>query len=795
MVFAVIAATLILAPASGAVMETPPQTAIAVKGKPSVDIVVADNLTPAEVLARKELSEHLRKIVGAEFATVKESDFKDARPAIYLGQTAFAKKNGVDFSKLGEEDMIIKTVSGGLIISGGRPRGTLYATYEFLERYAGVRWLSWDTTVIPDTPDFSVPAINVSMKPAFSRRYLTLYQWRLGGGDASKKFSDFHLRNRGQSEWNPDIGGPLAYNEERLNHTFYLFVDPKDWFEKHPEYYSMNEQGKRTCGNWSAKGAAGTELCLSNPELPGVMAEGILKYIKEHEASFAKARLTPTVVDIDPEDSGSYLCKCPDCVAISKEEGSESGLLIRFANKVSDILVREKPGVKVRAHAYVYLDKAPLKVKAVDNVSVMWVDLYSKSDPFRPLEHPVNKGQLELLLEWSKTTKNIEINDYWLMGGEGATAAVPQFIPVSTLAADARLFRKANASGYFVEFEMGVTEQSFYWMDVWAARQLYHNPDLQTNELVSTFISGYYGGAAAPMREYHDLLENALLSEKESMDASHQSSSRSYLTMDFLSKCRGILLKAEAAVPPESKESIHVRQEMIVVYNCILNQWARMKRQNGKEFPFSKKETLEKYEEMRKAVIDYTFAGTERQTFLLADLKSELASLNCDIPLPEQFQKLPDDAVLDYTWTKLPSWTNKKDADAAGGKANYWKRLDSAGVWERAYIPFSLYDRLEKRFGPTLQIKDISADEKYHLYKMGKFKLGKNTIITGHGSCMMLVAYLTSAYINDDGRTDNPNEWDFYISVKVTGPLYVPGSKQENALWVDRVILVKPGKN
>ena len=54
---------------------------IASSGKPLLDIVVAGDATPSEALARKELEEHLEKVVGAKFNVVKEDDFKHPLPS------------------------------------------------------------------------------------------------------------------------------------------------------------------------------------------------------------------------------------------------------------------------------------------------------------------------------------------------------------------------------------------------------------------------------------------------------------------------------------------------------------------------------------------------------------------------------------------------------------------------------------------------------------------------------------------------------------------------------------------
>ncbi|MBR1952754.1 MAG: hypothetical protein IKA32_09265 [Lentisphaeria bacterium] len=52
---------------------------------------------------------------------------------------------------------------------------------------------------------------------------------------------------------------------------------------------------------------------------------------------------------------------------------------------------------------------------------------------------------------------------------------------------------------------------------------------------------------------------------------------------------------------------------------------------------------------------------------------------------------------------------------------------------------------------------------------------------------------LKTAYQIDDGASKE-NVWDTYFSAKFTGPAYVKGSKKENAIYVDQVVLVRPGE-
>ncbi len=100
-------------------------------------IVTAAQPIPAEEFAATELKAYLDKVTGKTFVVVSEADH-DGTPAIHLGQTALAATNRS--GDYGKEEYHLKTVGKNIIITGGRPRGVLFGTYEFLERFAGVRF-------------------------------------------------------------------------------------------------------------------------------------------------------------------------------------------------------------------------------------------------------------------------------------------------------------------------------------------------------------------------------------------------------------------------------------------------------------------------------------------------------------------------------------------------------------------------------------------------------------------------------------------------------------------------------
>ena len=118
-------------------------------------IVIPAGAIPAEVTAAEELRDSLRKISGAELEIVRD---ETVSPAIFVGNSARAAAlTGVDFSTLKPDEIILKRVGDDLVLAGQRPRGSLYAVYEFLECFYGVRFWTADASLYPKQPAFALP--------------------------------------------------------------------------------------------------------------------------------------------------------------------------------------------------------------------------------------------------------------------------------------------------------------------------------------------------------------------------------------------------------------------------------------------------------------------------------------------------------------------------------------------------------------------------------------------------------------------------------------------------------------
>lgn len=185
-------------------------------------IVISNNPTSAEEFAAMELKDYLYKITGSSFIIAKEGENLLSRQ-IHIGNTTFGKP----FKKgLGPEVFAIRYVGKKIAIVGGADSGTLFGTYEFLERL-GVQWYIPDPlgTVIPSKPTLSVRLTNETLSPAFNLRGLDGGIWG--------------LRNKTNFITDPNLPfPPFSVPMERI-HTMDFWLPPWVYYEEHPEYYAL----------------------------------------------------------------------------------------------------------------------------------------------------------------------------------------------------------------------------------------------------------------------------------------------------------------------------------------------------------------------------------------------------------------------------------------------------------------------------------------------------------------------------------------------------------------------------
>ena len=236
---------------------------------------------------------------------------------------------------MGNEGFIIRTVGKDIVIAGGRPRGTLYGVYDFLERFCGCRWYTPTVKKMPFTLKLEVPdEIAVREVPALE------YRESFFCGNALDGEWSAHNRCNGQMPiMHAHQGGQIKYFP--FVHTFNALLSPDEYFDEHPEYFSMVD-GKRVRER--------TQLCLTNPDVVEIATKKVRQWIEEHPEA--------TIISVSQNDWYNP-CTCPECSKIDEAEGSHAGSLIAFVNKIAENIEKDYPNIVIDALAYQYARTPP----------------------------------------------------------------------------------------------------------------------------------------------------------------------------------------------------------------------------------------------------------------------------------------------------------------------------------------------------------------------------------------------------------------------------------------------------
>jgi len=809
---------------------------IARDGKTDYTIVQSNRATEPEKFAVQELAAFLKRVTGAEFPVVSEASLTgDDAKRIYVGWTDHAARHGIDTTKVGEEEWVIRTIGDCLVLTGGRPRGTMSAVYEFLEDQIGCHWLDRKTEVIPSRPTLDIGPLNVQAKPWFWQRQL---HSPTGTPDDKWRFmirnKNYRYDFRGRTDFFPQGAFSRVSGSRTGIHSFSTFVNGKDWFASHPEYFSL-VGGKRVPALTSAGPG---QLCLTNPDVLRLTVKKLREFIaedraearslalqsraspdhlKENSALESQATAPPRVYWITQNDVYRAHCECSDCQAIVQREGGESGPLIAFLNAVAEDIEKGYPDVLVGTIAYNLTSTPPKQIRPRDNVLIGWCDVYSKCDGIRPLSHPSNSRNYEEITGWGKVAPRLAIgDDYWTALSYYKYFPTP-YAMIDCVASDIKLFADQGAESFFAETpDYMAASQQFIPLKFWLGYQLLVDPHQPVEPLIKTFMDGYFGEAGGMMRDYLRYLRKRIDADAQFKMLRDEPHKLAYLDLEFFKTSQALFDEAESRVDAASLEAKHIAVERFTLDGALLFLWPWLERKlpAGKMLPFDRKAVIERYERGWQALVSsrYSRVYTQDKNSLNADgkLLERMVGLFRDPQLPEQFRDLPPRDVADFNWLTFsqirPRQKFVPDDEAAGRmtatftersriqKAEEGGDAFEVGEAEQHREPLVFGVSVGKKLGDgqtiTVQPEDIPQDGKYHLYRVGRIRVQEGTTVWALEGARLGVN--VDRIFEADADDPAVNERDAYISLKLQGPAYVSGSKQPNGVWMDRVLLIKP---
>lgn len=480
-----------------------------------------------------QLRYYLARITVAPF----EIKINDGQDGIYISLDEDCKTD--EFS--------IKTQNGSVYISGGK-RGVIYGGYELLEML-GCRFFTPDCEKIPTLTTLEIGDIDRREKPVF--------EFRDTDYSSIKRFAKFATMCRINGRWNdiPEcLGGSIRYALGA--HSFARLVPHDEYRDEHPEYFSFYNGRRQAVENdhW--------QLCLTNPELIDIVVENARKILKENPDK--------KILSISQNDN-PYSCQCENCLKSDAEEGSPVGTLIKFVNRVAEILEPEFPDVTFDLLAYSYSRPASHLTKVRHNVCVRlcasrtcYAHSFEKcTDRSQATPRPDGTSTIfiEDLIEWSRVCNRLYVWDY--------TSNFPLYpMPFANwrvLQPNLQTMAKYNVKGVFEEancaYYGGV---DFNELRTYLISKLLWNPDCDIDAHRKEFMEHFYGAAAKYLDEYLNMLCDFV--ERENYHLYIQDTKRpDYLSDELLEKYNELFDKATKAVAGDGVRLMRVERARLSI--------------------------------------------------------------------------------------------------------------------------------------------------------------------------------------------------------------------------------------
>ena len=305
------------------------------------DAVIYCNKVNATAAA--EVSSLLNKVFGKKY-TLKSVKKITAQPGIFVGFQPKQDKINVPADK---EFTAISAYGDQLFIYGRDNRYldcTGYAVAEFLEKYAGVRFL-WpgETGTVADRRK------PVTVKPGLDL-YIPPFDLRLT--------SSFHYGSRNRTvDENRDLDNWLNHNKvgqsvrahrgSGFQHAFENLMPREVYGKEHPEYYSLVSPER-----WIGEPKPDKPTRLSDPTMPGpwqlcTSNPDVRRIIAEKLAATG----SEGIQSISPND-GYGFCECENCKAIANGDNTDieeidAAFSVRPLSFEADELVRQADRIAV----------------------------------------------------------------------------------------------------------------------------------------------------------------------------------------------------------------------------------------------------------------------------------------------------------------------------------------------------------------------------------------------------------------------------------------------------------------
>jgi len=457
-------------------------------GKSNHQIVIPDKFPDKQieqsVQQAAELMQRAFSTNGVALEIVAESKASADRAGIYVGQTEFARKQGIDFAGMEGWTYAFKVVGRDLIVAGNdrldpipiekrRERearqggipflGTLKGVTEFLYQYVGTRFLlpGSDGMEFLPTPVIYVPDD------------LSVVKRTYGQDIEVSKSKDIYFIANGLE--------PMPTMLSNYGHYHQTVISAKEYGESHPEYFAY--QGRR-------RNNRGTHLCFSNPEVRELIYQ---KVLEDCDKGY-------DIIEMGQND-GFQGCGCDQCLELYgihvDPKATRAEVWAAWDEKLwimhRDMALRlekDRPGKKLMISAYSVTRPPP---KTIDRLPESAMVQMMSPTP-------------EIFAEWKRIAVPGGYAAYTYTWGRGS------FTPKNTVRTMKALVETlVDNKIQAVQNNGKPLDYGIAGVNIYVFRRLMNDPQGKSaEELFDEYIEAAYREASAPMKRFFQVLQQRL---------------------------------------------------------------------------------------------------------------------------------------------------------------------------------------------------------------------------------------------------------------------------------------------
>ena len=418
--------------------------------KTLTNVKITSSKEPTALHAAQELAKYLQK------------------KGVAICEDGFPISLSVDASLEQDSYKIEAVLNGneGMTITGDN-NGVLYGVYNFLEKYAGIRFFTPTLERCPEG-DIVIPeGLVLEHSPAMKARRLT---WQ-----SVRTEADWCVKNGINNcdvILSEELGGSRLNYGKLFVHTVNILAETK---YPYPAY--------------------GTNPCLTDPEVLATVIKNVRAALEENPQI--------NIVSISQNDFDGH-CQCPNCKKIEEEEGSPAGPLLRFVNTVAENLEKDYPNLTVDTLAYKYTQKPPRTIKPRKNVCVRLCSINCCfTHPLDNQDCPKSKKFYDDIVGWGKICDKIHIWDYTT----NFHYYISTFANFGVIQKNMKFFAENNVVSMFPQGNSQGVSGEFGELRAYLLAKLMWDPYMSEEtyyQLMDEFLAAYYGEGWEYIRKFID---------------------------------------------------------------------------------------------------------------------------------------------------------------------------------------------------------------------------------------------------------------------------------------------------